>query len=74
MPLIDSKMRNSEFLKGVQIISSKMPEERKDKFDLHAEHDQIWFGDAQWITDPLDIKTLEELGWFIDEDSWSCFP
>lgn len=66
-------MRNDKFLKGIEIIASKMPEENKEQWDLRAGHDQIWFGAAEWVTDPLDKKTLEDLGWSIDEDSWSCF-
>lgn len=66
-------MQNGKFIKGIEIISSKMPEDRNDEWSLHAEHDQIWFGDEEWITDPLDINTLDELGWFTDEGSWSCY-
>ena len=67
-------MTNNNFIQGVMIIKGRMPEDRRDKWDLCAEHDQIWFGAAEWITDPLDIKALKSLGWFIEEDSWSCFP
>ena len=66
-------MRNKEFLKGIEIISSNMPEDSRDDWGIHAEHDRIWFGSEEWVTDSLDIKRLEELGWFIDDESWSCF-
>ena len=66
-------MKTREFLKGIEIITSNMPKEELDSYNLHCEHDQLWFGRAEWVTDKLDLDNLEKLGWFIDQDSWSCF-
>lgn len=64
-------MRNNEFIEGVTIIAKYIPEERKESFDINAEHDQFWFGEDEWVTDEKDRQRLEELGWFIDEGGWS---
>jgi len=64
-------MKNKAFIEGVAIIGKHSPEE--DDWNLCSEHDQIWFGAYEWVTDEKDIARLEELGWFEDEDSWSCF-
>ena len=50
-----------------------MPKEELDGYNLHCKHDQLWFGSTEWVTDKLDLDNLEKLGWFVDEDSWSCF-
>ena len=47
-----------------------MPEDQKDKFDFHAEHDQFWFGADDWVSNEEDRKKLDDLGWFIDENRW----
>ena len=59
-------------LKGLEIFSKY-----KDEGDFAAGHDQIWAGvnaDEMDISKE-DLKILDELGWFIDEehDSWSHF-
>jgi hypothetical protein len=67
-------VRNSDFIKGVNIIAKYIPEDEKDSpFGLHSEHDQLWFGGDEWVTDENDRTELFNLGWFISEDSWSCF-
>jgi hypothetical protein len=63
-------MKNKEFIEGIAIIGKYAPE--KNDWNLCAEHDQIWFGAYEWVTDEKDISRLEELGWFEDMDSWSC--
>ena len=43
---------------------------------LGAGHDQIWLGNlekSKRVMHKNDIKKLDELGWFEDEDSWSIF-
>lgn len=41
--------------------------------DVCAEHDQFWAGPASpEMVSRDDAKRLEELGWFIDQESWSC--
>ena len=63
-------MTNSNFVEGVNIIARHMPEDQKDKFDFHAEHDQFWFGADDWVSNEEDRKKLDDLGWFIDENRW----
>ena len=65
-------MTNNKFLLGIGIISKHMPPEEKDNFGVQATHDQLWFGDPNWIDSLEDKERLDELGWFIDEDSYSC--
>ena len=67
-------MTSKNFAEGVAIIAKYIPEDKSG--DVCASHDQLWFGDEDWITDPDDIKRLEELGWMIDYENggWMCFP
>lgn len=67
-------MTNGNFIDGVIIISKYITEERKDGCDIHAGHDQFWFGEFHIIPEGKDKERLLELNWFEDEDSWSCFP
>lgn len=66
-----SNMRNINFIEGVNIIAKYLPEKEKDEFGIQAQHDQLWFGAEEWITDENDRNRLFELGWFISESSWS---
>ena len=66
-------MTNSEFIEGINIIGKYMPEDSKEDCDRSAEHDQFWFGDYDWVPEGKDRERLLGLGWFDDEDSWSCF-
>ena len=66
-------MQNSKFIEGVNILAKYIPEDRKDSYDVNAEHDQLWFCQYDWVTDEKDKARLEEIGWFEDEDSWSCW-
>lgn len=66
-------MTNNEFIEGVNIIARNIPKEEREGFSVRAEHDQLWFGDEEWVTDKKDIARLEELGWFKEYESWSCF-
>ena len=66
-------MKNSNFVKGVNIIAKYIPESEKDSYGVHSEHDQLWFGADEWVTDENDRIELDSLGWFIDEDSWSAW-
>ena len=62
-------MNNGDFVKGVNIIEKYV---EQDGFDMHSEHDQMWFGEFDAVSSE-DSAELEKLGWFEDEDSWSCF-
>lgn len=64
-------MTNSCFIRGVAIIGKYV---NPEKYGVAAEHDQIWFGKADLPLTQEEVKELEDLGWFISEDSWSCFP
>lgn len=63
-------MRNVNFIEGIKIIAKYIDE---SKFSIRAEHDQIWFGEYDDVREESDRKKLEDLGWFKDEESWSCF-
>jgi hypothetical protein len=46
--------------------------------ELHSEHDQLWAGGKDMSQEEMcklmseeDIKRMDELDWFDDEDSWS---
>ncbi len=65
-------MKNSEFVEGVNIIAKYIPENEKNGYGIQACHDGIWFGAYKWVTEESDVKRLEELGWYEDEDSWAC--
>jgi hypothetical protein len=66
-------VRNNEFIEAVNIIAKHIPTEELNGWGIQAEHDQIWFGNYEWVTDPKDKKRLEELGWFEHEGGWSNF-
>lgn len=66
-------MRNKNFIEGINILAKHLPEERKESFDLQAEHDQLWFCEFDLVPDGEDKDRLLELGWFEDADGWSCF-
>lgn len=66
-------MTNSDkdFIEGINIIVKYIP--KNSDYNLAAEHDKIYYGEYDWVTDKKDIKKLEKLGWFEDEDSWAYF-
>ncbi len=64
-------MTNGNFAEGINIIAKYVDD---DSYDISAEHDQIWFGEYDAVDNEDDKETLLELGWFDDENSWSCFP
>jgi len=68
-----NKMNNENFIKGVSLIGRHIPDNERSDYTLLCEHDQIWFGDAEWITDDHDILILNEMGWFEDNGKWCCF-
>lgn len=61
-------MTNKEFVESINIISKYIPEECTR--NLCMEHDQIWFGEYEWVTVEEDVSRLEEIGWYESEDSW----
>lgn len=59
---------------GVAILAKY--NDKKDKFDFHSEHDQLWFMDFESTVEKMseeDVIKLEELNRFEDENSWSIF-
>ena len=64
-------MDDKDFIEGINIITKYVPKD--SNFNLAAEHDKIYYGEYDWVTDKKDIKRLEELGWFEDGDSWAFF-
>ena len=41
---------------------------------LHAEHDILYAGPSDIASmSPEDVKRLDELGWFIEDESWAKF-
>ena len=62
-------MRNTDFVEGINIIAQYYND---DKYNVSAEHDQIWFGHFD-VVSLRDREVLLALGWFEDEGSWSCF-
>lgn len=65
-------MKNSDFIKGVNIIAKYIPDDEKDSYGVQFQHNQLWFGADEWVTDENDRTELVNLGWYIHEDSWSC--
>lgn len=66
-------MKNKNFIQGIEILARYIPANQMDQHSVGALHEQIYFCDEEWVTDPKDRAKLEELGWFVDEDAWSCF-
>ena len=58
------------FVEGLQILVKY-----EQGYCIIAEHDQFWaVGTDKTENMPEEEKKrLEELGWFVDEDSWSIF-
>ncbi len=54
---------------GIQIV---LKYEKDADGDMTAEHDQVWIGAGVEVSKE-DEKTLRELGWFPDVESWSHF-
>ncbi len=69
-------MKFGPFKEGIDILAKYL--DAKDQA-LHARHEQLFVGTA-YLTDQADgviseedVARLKELGWFVDEESWSCF-
>jgi len=66
-------MSNRKFIEGIKIIAKYIPEDKMDDYNYHSEHDILWFGEYNIVTDEKDIARLLELDWFEDEESWAFF-
>ena len=66
-------MQLVKLAEGVAIMMKYMTMD--DPGCVQAEHDQIWLGpcDDEILFSKADVARLEELGFFWDEESWSCF-
>ena len=62
---------DKNFIDGLNIIAKYIPKD-SDR-NLAAEHDKIYYGEYDWVTDKEDIERLEKLGWFEDEDYWAYY-
>lgn len=62
-------MSESRILDGMNLIAKYEPDA-----DMHAEHDQIWFGEyrPEEMTE-AEREKMKRLGWFVDAESWSHF-
>lgn len=63
-------MTNGKFAEGIAIIAKHLD---ASGYDVAAAHDQVFFGAFDLDMPAEDRARLLELGWFEDEDSWSCF-
>ncbi len=63
-------MKWGPFREGIEILARYIEE---DAYAIRAGHGQFWAGPkrADAVSDE-DQARLEELGWFVDEASWSC--
>jgi len=68
-------MKLKNFIEGINIVWNTMSDEAKEKAEIQFEHDQTWFGyDSTELTISDEKKEeLDKLGFFEDEESWSCF-
>ena len=62
---------DKNFIDGLNIIAKYIPKD-SDR-NLAAEHDKIYYGEYDWVTDKEDIERLEKLTWFEDEDGWAYY-
>ena len=63
-------MKNKDFKDGLLILFKYLDDE--DFSDFYFGHEQIWIGNVNDVSEE-DKCRLEELGWFIDEGSFSCW-
>lgn len=63
-------MKLNDMIEGMQIIAKHVG---NDQYCVQAEHDQFWCGGADLPLSDDEKKRMEELGWFLADDSWSCF-
>ena len=63
-------MRNGPILEGIDILRKYMDD---NEWNVHAEHDIVWFGPQADVVTLEEKNKLEDLGWFIDEESWAFY-
>lgn len=71
-PELPYENRYFAFREGLLILFDLFEESE----DINAERNRIWYGSVDEVSDKLTISQctkLSELGWFIDEDSFSFF-
>lgn len=64
----------NDVMEGMKIIFRYASDGEISGHNFHAEHDQIWCG--SYTGDKMsqsDLKEMEQLGWFEDEEAWSKF-
>lgn len=65
-------MVNKNFIEGIKIIEKYIPYENEYGYNITVEHEQFWIGLVEWVDNEHDREILLELGWFVDQDRWSC--
>lgn len=64
-----SKQKENRILNGMNLIAKYEPDA-----DMHAEHDQIWFGSYRPdLMTEEERQQMERWGWREDCDSWSRY-
>lgn len=64
-------MNVQDFLRGIEIIGKYDPTIKEA--DMSAGHDQIWVESSYERMSDEDKQEMEDLFWFLDEDSWTCY-
>uniref|UniRef100_A0A6H1ZJB3 Uncharacterized protein n=1 Tax=viral metagenome TaxID=1070528 RepID=A0A6H1ZJB3_9ZZZZ len=66
-------MNVQEFLRAIEIIGKYDPSIKIAP--MYAEHDQLWVGSDESYEkmSDEDKKEMDDLIWFTDADSWSCY-
>lgn len=62
-------MKLANIIEGMQIIAKHT----KDQYCVQGEHDQIYCGEFDLPLSEEEKKRMSELGWFEDNESWSCY-
>lgn len=63
-------MKLGNIVEGMKIIAAYAS---PDAYCVQAEHDRVWCGSADLPLSSAEKVRMEELGWFVADDSWSFF-
>ena len=62
-----------ETMEALTIIFNASTEEQKKEGWLYPSHDQLWWWSEEIKLTDKELKRLDELGWFIEDESWTTF-